>query len=121
VLKHQVPTVGAWGLGRVKVESFPLRVGVLSEPIPVPPLQGVIGAVSRHSVQLTAPLGAPPAAFPATVAVSPQVLPTEVPLGGRMVVVKPGVAAVTRKHSAESTVPEMLSLEPVKLDPDAGA
>jgi hypothetical protein len=111
-LKHQVPTaLGVWGLGRVKVESFPLRVGVLLEPMPVPPLQGVARASSWHSLQLTVPVGAPPAEFPATVAVSPQVLPTEVSLGGRMVVVKPGVAALTLKHSAESAVPETLSLE----------
>jgi hypothetical protein len=91
---------------------FPLVVGELSVPMGVPPLQGVPGAVSRHSVQLTVPLGAPPAELPAAVAVSPQVLPTALLLGGRIVVVKPGVAAPTLRHSAESAVPEMLSLEP---------
>jgi hypothetical protein len=111
-LKHQVPTVGVWGLGRVKAESFPLGMDVLVEPMGVPPLQGVAGADSWHSVQLTVPVGAPPAEFPVTVAVSPQVLPTALLLGGRMVVVKPGVAALTLKHSAESAVPETLSLEP---------
>ena len=95
-MKHQVPTVGAWGLGRVNVELFPLGVGELSEPIGVPPVHGVEGALSLHSVQLTVPLGGPPTALPATVAVSPQLLPTAVALGGRIVVVRPGVAAVTR-------------------------
>jgi hypothetical protein len=108
-----VPTaLGVWGLGKMKVESFPVGVGVLVEPIGVPPLQGVAGADSWHSAQLTVPVGGPPAGFPATVAVSPQVLPTEVSLGGRMVVVNPGVAALTLKHSAESAVPETLSLDP---------
>ena len=46
-------------------------------------------------------------------AVSPQVLPTAVSSGATIVVVNPGVAGVTLKHSAESGVPEMLSLEPV--------
>jgi hypothetical protein len=104
----------------VKVESFPLCVGVLSVPMGVPPLQGVAGAGSWHSAQLTVPPGAPPAEFPTTVAVSPHGLPTALLLGGRMVVVKPGVAAPTLKHSAESAVPEMLSLEPWYLDPVAG-
>ena len=94
------------------VESFPLGVGELSEPMAVPPVHGVEGALSSHNVQLTVPLGAPPTELPATVAVSPQVLPTEVALGGRIVVVRPGVAAVTLRHSAGSAVPEMLSSEP---------
>ena len=100
-------------MGNVNVESSPLVVGELSEPIAVPPVHGVEGALSSHSVQLTAPLGAPPTELPATVAVSPQGLPTEVSLGVTTVVVKPGVAAVTVRHSAGSAVPEMLSLEPV--------
>jgi hypothetical protein len=108
-----VPTaVGVWGLGKVKVESFPLVVGELSEPMPVPPVQGVEGVVSWHSVQLTVPMGGPPAELPATVAVSPQGLPTAVTLGGMIVVVRVGVAAVTLKHSAGSAVPVMLWLEP---------
>jgi hypothetical protein len=97
----------------VKVELFPLTVGELSEPMPVPPVQGVNGALSWHSVQLTAPFGAPPTELPATVAVSPHGLPTAVVLGGSTVVVNPGVAGVTVKHSAESAVPETLSSEPV--------
>jgi hypothetical protein len=112
-LKHQVPTVGLWTLGKVKVELSPLGVGALSEPIGVPPVQGVEGALSWHSVQLTVPDGAPPAALPATVAVSPQVLPTVLSLGATIVVVRPGVATLTLKHSALEGVPEMLSLEPV--------
>jgi hypothetical protein len=111
-LKHQVPTVGVWGLGKVKVESSPLRVGEPSEPMGVPPLQGVAGADSWHSVQLTVPVGGPPTELPAAVAVSPQVLPTEVSDGGRIVVVRILVAAVTLTHSAGSAVPKMLSLEP---------
>jgi hypothetical protein len=97
----------------VKVESSPVVVGELSEPMGVPLEHGEDGAVSWHSVQLTVPEGAPPAALPATVAVSPQVLPTALSLGGTIVVVKLGVAAVTLKHSALEGVPETLSLEPV--------
>ena len=58
-LKQQVPTVGVWGLGKVKVESFPLGVDVPVEPMPVPPVHGVAGALSWHSVQLTVPVGRP--------------------------------------------------------------
>ena len=112
-MKHQVPTaVGVCALGKVNVELFPLGVGELSEPMGVPPVHGVAGALSWHSVQLTVPLGAPPAELPATVAVSPQGLPTEVSVGATTVVVNPGVAAVTLRHSAESAVPVTLSLEP---------
>jgi hypothetical protein len=110
-LKHQVPTVGLWGEGKLKVELFPLGVGELSEPMVGPPVQAVGGAVSWHKVQVTVPTGGPPAELPVTVAVSPQVLPTAVALGGRIVVVKPGVAVVTLKHSAVEAVPAMLSLE----------
>jgi hypothetical protein len=99
-------------VGKVKVEVSPLCVGVLSVPMGVPPLQGVAGAGSWHSAQLTVPPGAPPGELPTTVAVSPQGLPTALLLGGRMVVVKAGVAALTLRHSAESAVPETLSLEP---------
>jgi hypothetical protein len=97
----------------VNVESSPLGVGELSEPIGNPPVQGVDGALAWHSVQLTVPVGAPPAELPATVTVSPQVLPTALLLGATIVVVKPGVAAPTLKHSALEAVPAMLSLEPV--------
>jgi hypothetical protein len=108
-----MPTaVGVWALGRVKVESFPLAVDVVVEPTELPPVHDVAGAATWHSVQLTMPVGGPPAELPATVAVSPQVLPTEVSPGGRTVVVKPGVAAVTVKHSVGSDVPVRLSLEP---------
>jgi hypothetical protein len=99
-------------LGKVKVESLPLTVGELLEPMGLPPVQGV-AAVSWHSVQLTVPMGGPPAELPATVAVSPQVLPTAVAPGGSTVVVNPGVAAVTAKHSALEAVPDTLSLDPV--------
>jgi hypothetical protein len=112
-LKHHMPTVGVCDVGRVKVESFPLVVEVVVEPMPVPPVHGVAGALSWHSVQLTVPVGGPPAELPDTVAVSPQGLPTAVSAGGRIEVVKPGVAAVTVKHSAGSAVPPVLSLEPV--------
>jgi hypothetical protein len=97
---------------RVNVASVPLAVGELSEPMALPPVHDVAGATTRHKVQLTVPAGGPPDELPATVAVSPQVLPTALLAGGRIVVVKPGVAAVTAKHSAGSAVPERLSLEP---------
>jgi hypothetical protein len=112
-LKHQVPTVGAWGFGNVNVESFPLAVEVAVEPTPVPPSHGVAGVLSWHNIQVTVPVGGPPIELPATVPVSPQGLPTEVSLGGRIVVLNPGVAGVTAKHSAGSAVPVTLSLEPV--------
>jgi hypothetical protein len=111
-LKHQLPTVGVWGLGKVKVELCPVVVDEVVEPMPVPPVHDVAGATTWHKVQLTVPVGAPPTELPATVAVSPQPLPTAVSLGGRTVVVKPGVAAVTMKHSAGAGVPKTLSLEP---------
>ena len=76
-------------------------------------MQVVAGAIAWHKVQLTVPVGGPPAELPATVAVSPQVLPTAVSPGATIVVDRPGVAARTATHSAESGVPEMLSLEPV--------
>jgi hypothetical protein len=113
-LKHQVPTaVGVCGLGKVNVESFPLGVAVPVEPIGVPPVQAVGGALSWHNVQLTVPVGGPPIELPSAVAVSPQVLPTDVAAGGSMVVVSPLVTAITLRHSAGSAVPETLSLEPV--------
>jgi hypothetical protein len=96
----------------VNVESFPLDVGELSEPTLVPPVHDVAGEATWQKVQLTVPVGAPPAALPATVAVSPQGLPTEVSLGATMVVVNPGVAGATLTHSAGSAGPETLSLEP---------
>jgi hypothetical protein len=100
-------------VSKVKVESFPLVVGELSEPMVGPPVHGVDGTDSWHSVQLTVPVGCPPNELPATVAVSPQVLPTAVSVGSTIVVVKPGVAALTLKHSVLETVPPMLSLEPM--------
>jgi hypothetical protein len=89
-------------LGRVKVELFPLEVGVLFEPTAVPPVQGVAGALSWHRVQLTAPVGGPPVALPATVAVSPHVPPMAELAGGRIAVVKPGAAGATVKHSPDA-------------------
>ena len=112
-LKHQVPTVGACGLGRVNVESFPLGVGVPVEPMLVPPVHGVAGEAAWHNVQLTVPVGAPPTELPNAVAVSPQALPTDVSVGGTIVVVSPLVTAMALKHSAGSAVPVTLSLEPV--------
>jgi hypothetical protein len=112
-LKHQLPTVGVCGVGKVNVESIPLAVEVPVEPMGVPAEHGVDGALAWHSVQLTVPVGGPPTELPATVAVSPHVLPTAVALGTTIVVVKPGVAALTLKHSVLSGVPEMLWLEPV--------
>jgi hypothetical protein len=88
-------------------------VGELFEPMGVPPVQGVEGALSLHSVQLIVPVGGPPTALPESVAVSPQVLPTVVTLGGRIAVVRMLVAALTLKHSTLSGVPAMLSLEAV--------
>jgi hypothetical protein len=96
----------------VKVESIPLVVDVEVEPMEVPPLHDVAGATTSHKVQLTVPVGAPPDELPATVAVSLQGLPTEVSLGAKTAVVKPGAAAVTAKHSAGEAVPVRLSLEP---------
>ena len=108
-----MPTAsGSAGLGKVKIEWFPLGVDVAVEPMPVPPVHGVAGALSWHSVQLTVPVGGPPAELPTTVAVSPQGLPTAVSLGERIVVMNAGVAAVTVTHSAGSAVPVTLSLEP---------
>jgi hypothetical protein len=112
-LKHQVPTaVGICGVGKVNVELFPLGVDVPVEPTLEPPVHAVGGALSSHKVQLTAPVGAPPAALPATVAVSPQGLPTALAAGATTVVVNPGVAGVTLKHSVLSTELSKLSLEP---------
>jgi hypothetical protein len=110
-LKHHVPSAGVCGLAKVNVESLPLEVGVPVEPTLVPPVHDVAGAATWHSVQLTVPVGGPPAELPATVAVSPHVLPTVVALGGSNVVVNPGVAAVTARHSAGSFVPVRLSLD----------
>ena len=95
------------------MELFPFGVDVPVEPMPVPPVQGVPGVLSWHKVQPIVPMGGPPTELPVTVAVSPQVLPTAVSSGATIVVANPGVAGVTAKHSAESGVPEMLSLEPV--------
>ena len=90
-LKQYVPVaVGVWGLGRVKIELSALVVGESSEPMGFPPVHGVDGAVSWQSVQLIVPVGGPPAELPIAVAVSPQVLPTEVSPGGRTVVVCEG-------------------------------
>jgi hypothetical protein len=100
-------------VGKVKVESSPVVVDEVVEPIGDPSVHEVDGALAWHSVQLTVPVGAPPAELPATVAVSPQVLPTVMSVGGTIVVEKPGVAAVTLKHSTLAGVPEMLSLEPM--------
>jgi hypothetical protein len=111
-LKHQVPTVRLWGVGRVNVESSPLVVEVPVEPALVPPVHDVAGEATLHKVQLTAPVGGPPAELPATVAVSPQGFVAEVPVGAMIVVVNPGVAGVTVRHSAGSLVPKTLSLEP---------
>jgi hypothetical protein len=112
-LKHQVPTFGVCGVGRVKIESNPLVVVVEVESMGVPPVHGVDGALSWQSVQLTVPMGGPPTEFPIAVAVSPQVLPTAVLPGGRIVVNIPPVTAMALKHSAGSAVPVTLSLEPV--------
>jgi hypothetical protein len=112
-LKQYVPTDGMGRLGRVNVASSPLVVELVLEPRALPPVHGVKGALSWHNVQLTVPVGGPPTELPATVAVSFQGLPTEVSDGGRIVVVNPGVAAVTAKHSAGSAVPVTLSLEPL--------
>jgi hypothetical protein len=112
-LKHQVPTVGACRTGKEKVELFPLGVEIPVEPMGVPPVQAVGAALSWHSVQLIVPVGGPPIELPRAVAVSPQVLPTEVALGGRIVVVSPLVTAMALRHSARSAVPVTLSLEPV--------
>jgi hypothetical protein len=115
-LKHQVPTVGACGVGRVKVELFPLVVAVVVEPMLGPPVHGVTGGIAWHSVQLTVPVGGPPTELPSAVAVSPQGLPTAGSLGGTTAVVSPLVTAMTLKHSAASTVVAggaMLSDEPV--------
>jgi hypothetical protein len=113
-LKQYVPTaVGVWGLGRVKIELSPLVVDVEVEPMVLPSVHGVDGALSWHSVQLIVPVGGPPAELPIAVAVSPQVLATAVSAGGWIVVMRPLVAAVTTKHSALEAVPATLSLEPV--------
>jgi hypothetical protein len=116
-LKHQVPTVGGLcAVGKVKIELFPIAVDVLVEPTGLPPVQGVEGGDAWHSVQLTVPVGGPPTELPSAVAVSRQGLPTAGSLGGTTAVMSPLVTAMTRKHSAVSTVVAggaMLSDEPV--------
>ena len=100
-----MPTlVGVWAsaAGRVKVETSPIEVGVLTVPTGVPPVHGVDGSVSWHKVKATDPVGAPPAALPVTVAVSFHELPTVVSIGVITVVVSVGVVVVggqTVKHS----------------------
>jgi hypothetical protein len=85
-----------------KVELSPVIDGVLDEPAeppPAVPVHGVPGVLSLHQLQLTVPDGGPPVELPDTVAESVHELPTDVSVGGLIVVVKPGVAGVTVKHS----------------------
>jgi hypothetical protein len=85
-----------------KVELFPVILGVLAVPAVPPPLVPVheaFGEATSHHVKETAPVGARPMMFPATVAESVQVLPTVFEDGAVIEVVKPGVACSTLKHS----------------------
>ena len=91
----------------MKVELFPLGVDEVVEPMAVPPVQGVGGALSWHRVQLTVPVGGPPVALPATVAVSPHVPPMAELAGGRI--------AVVLEQSWKLTVPVTVPFDPVKL------
>ena len=85
-----------------KVEASPTIAGVVkvpAEPPPEVPVHGVLGALSLHQVKATEPVGAPPVELPVMVAESVHVLPTEVSVGGLIVVTLVGVAAPTVKHS----------------------
>ena len=99
-----MPTlVGVTPLDGPKVEASPLTAGVVkvpAEPPPEVPVHGVLGALSLHQVKATEPVGAPPVEFPVMVAESVQVLPTEVSVGGLIVVTLVGVAGPTVKHSS---------------------
>ena len=85
-----------------KVELSPLTLGTLNVPaVPPPPVpvHEVLGETTWHQVNETEPVGARPAEFPDTVAESVQLFPREFEEGAVIEVVKPGVAAVTLKHS----------------------
>jgi hypothetical protein len=83
----------------VKVELSPLAVDAVVESTVVPPVHVVAGGVTWQRSHATEPVGGPPVELPVIVAVSPQELPSAVPVGGTTVVVKPGTAGVTVKHS----------------------
>ncbi len=68
-------------------------------PPPPVPVHEVFDETTSHQVKETEPVGASPVELPKTVAESVQVLPTVFDEGAVIEVVKPGVAAVTLKHS----------------------
>jgi hypothetical protein len=98
-----VPTLdGVTEVEGPKVELSPLTLGMLDVPaVPPPPVpvQDGFGETTSHQVKETEPVGARPVELPATVAESVHVLPTVFEEGAVNKVVKPGVAAVTLKHS----------------------
>ena len=77
-----------------------IEVGEVSDPTAVPPVQGVPTVVSLQAEKLTVPVGAVPTT-PVTVAESDDEAPRTMPLGLDGVVVNPGGALVTVKHSRE--------------------
>jgi hypothetical protein len=85
-----------------KVELSLLTFGTLTVPaVPPPPVpvHEVFGETTSHQVKETDPAGARPVELPKAVAESVHALPTEFDDGAVIEVVKPGVAAVTLKHS----------------------
>jgi hypothetical protein len=98
-----VPTLdGVTEFDGPNVESSPLTLGTVKVPAVPPPLvpvHEVFGETTWHQVKETEPVGARPLELPRTVAESVQLLPSEFELGAVNEVVKPGVAAVTLKHS----------------------
>jgi hypothetical protein len=84
-----------------KLEVLPLTLGTLSVPAVPPPLVPVhvFDETTSHQVKETEPVGARPVELPKTVAESLHALPTVFDDGAVIEVVKPGVAAVTLKHS----------------------
>ncbi len=98
-----MPTVdGVTEVEGPKVELSPLTLGTVSVPAVPPPLvpvHEVLGETTSHQVKETEPVGARPVELPETVAESVQLLPSEFEEGAVNKVVRPGVAAVTLKHS----------------------
>jgi hypothetical protein len=75
-------------------------VGEVNDPTAVPPVQGVPTVVSLQAEKVTVPVGALPVT-PVRVAESDVDDPRTIPFGAAGVVMKPGVALVTVKHSRE--------------------
>src|ERR1700693_5609475 len=90
------------------------------EPTGLPLGRGGFPASGPHTVKVTVPPGAPPVLLPVTVAVSvtvpPMLTEPEPDAEADCWVVIDEVAAPTVKHSFDTTVSLMLSLEPMYLD-----